>query len=279
VDFVVLDPAPYNGTPPVTWTYGDGSPSETVGAIFRSHTYARSSPTGYVATISVNQGTNGVFTAPIDVYPMPSPGNTPYAQNFFAVNFTGGGSLPANEASFVSGTNDVTQPAALATLLQVQQTYAASFDIDLAPATRVGARFDSDGFDPQHTISNPANRDGNFRDEDYTYAVQQGTDPGEWSLAAQCGDVLASDLFRGYPQIGQTGDCAGPRYEALCNIGPVIIPATVAEVYPVTPGAPPIFPSNPDPLAAGFASGIGAGGRLRLITGPLAGYWNNGGSR
>jgi subtilisin-like proprotein convertase family protein len=277
VDLVLVAAGNYDGTTPLSWEYGDGAPIEIVTSLFRQHTYTNVSLTGYQAVFRI-PGFEA-FVLRRGIYPMPSPGNTPYAFNFFTVNFTGGGSLPDGALSQITGSNNPAAPAGLATLLQVQAAYTASFDIDLAPAAVPGKRFDSDGFDPSGTVANSANRAGNFRDEDYNYTVAQGTGPGQWLLAGDCGYAVPDDIFNPSPKPGQTGDCAGPRYAALCNIGAQIVPASVAEVYPVTPGAPPIAPSDPDPLAAAGAGGVAAGRGLRLIAGPLSGFWTQGASR
>lgn len=276
VDLVLAAAGEYDGTP-VRWTYGDGTPDETVGSLFREHTYTNVNTAGYEAVFRIPAVE--AFVLRRGIYPMPSPGHTPYALNFFSVNFTGGGSLPANALSLVTGTNTPASAAARATLLQVQHAYAASFDLDLAPKATAGARFDADGFDPANTVSNPANRAGNFRDEDHNYSVAQGSAAGQWLLAADCGYSVPDDVFNPHPKPGQTGDCAAPRFAALCNIGAQIMPAVLSEVYPVTPGAPPIAPSDPDPLQAAGATGIAAGRGLRLVAGPLSGFWIQGGSR
>jgi hypothetical protein len=161
----------------------------------------------------------------------------------------------------------------------VQHAYAASFDLDLAPAAGTGARFDSDGFDPAGSVADPANRAGNFRDEDHAYSVAQGSGPGQWLLAADCGYTIPDDLFQPHPKPGQTGDCAGLRFAALCNIGAQIVPGSVSEVSAVLPGAPPVLPSHPDPLQAAGASGVAAARGLRLVAGPLSGFWTPGDSR
>jgi subtilisin-like proprotein convertase family protein len=276
VDLVLAAAGTYDGTP-VRWDYGDGSPAETVGSLFRQHTYTNVSTTGYEAVFQIPSVE--AFVLRRGIFPMPSPGHTPYALNFFSVQFTGGGSLPSAALSQVTGDNDPSAPAARATLLQVQHAYAASFDLDLAPAADPGTRFDADGFDPTGAVSNPANRSGNFRDEDHDYSVDQGGGAGQWLLAAGCGYAVPDDAFNPHPRPGQTGDCEGPRLAALCNIGAQIVPAPVAEVYPVTPGAPPILPSDPDPLRAAGADGVAAGRGLRLVAGPLSAFWTQGTSR
>ena len=276
VDFTVIAAGPYDNKTPLRYTYGDGSAPEMIASLYASHTYANSSATGYTASMSVDVAPGQTFSLPTQVYPMPSPGNSPYALNFFSVAFTGGGSLPANEAAAITGINDTNAPPSLATLLQVQICYAAGFDLDLAPQTAVGQRFDSDGFDPMNTIVDPANITGNFRGINYAYSVPDGTDPGSWSLSSQCGAVIPSDTYRGYPRAGATGDCAGPRFAMTCNIGPMILPATADEVYTIDAGRGPIFPSSPDPLASPSAGGIAGNEDLRLITGPLAGFWKEG---
>ena len=277
VDLVLATENAYDGSQPVSWEYGDGTPVEVVGSLFRQHTYTNVNKAGYEVVFRI-PGIDA-FVLRRGVYPMPSPGHTPYAQNFFTVNFTGGGSLPVDALSQITGANDPTAPAALATLLQVQQAFTASFDLDLAPAAAPGTRFDADGFDPAGSVANPANRAGNFRDEDYNYSVAQGSGPGQWLLAADCGYAVPDDIFNPSPKPGQTGDCAGPRFAALCNLGAQIVQDAADEVYPVTVGAPPIAPSDPDPLAAAGANGVAAGRGLRLIAGPLSGFWTQGPSR
>ena len=267
VDFAVIPAGPYDGTTPLTYNYCDGSPAEVATSLYRSHVYQRSDPAGYQASMSLEYAPGQFFSLPTQVFPMPSPGNSAYALNFFSVAFTGGGTIPANELATITGINDTNAAPALATMLQVQICYAASFDLDLAPQTAVGQRFDSDGFDPLNTITDPANNTGNFRGINYSYSVPDGTDPGSWSLSAQCGAVIPSDTYRGYPRAGATGDCAGPRFAMTCNIGPMILPATADEVYTIDVGRGPIFPSSPDPLATPSAGGIAGNEDLRLITG------------
>lgn len=276
VDFTIITESYYDGTAPLYYHYGDGSPEDVENTLFRTHTYAASSPTGYVADVTIKVQGLPDFKLPTSVYPMPSPGNSPYKFNFFSVAFTGGGSLPLNEAAAITGANDTNKPPALATLLQAQMCYTAAFDLDLAPAVGVGKRFDSDGFDPNRTITNSANWVGNFRGVKYTYAIPDGSDPGAWSLSAQCGDVIPSDTYRGYPLAGATGDCAGPRFAMTCNIGANIVPATADDVYIIAPSTGPIYGSNPDPLASVDADGLGATETFRLVTGPMAGFWNEG---
>ncbi|MBI1841567.1 MAG: proprotein convertase P-domain-containing protein [Verrucomicrobia bacterium] len=261
---------------PLGWNFGDGTPPDTTAAQVRNHTYSSLSATGFVATLAYS-----VEGAPITlsrrILPMPSPGHSPYAANFFQVHYTGGGSYPAGLAANITGINDITKPAAPASLLQVQHAYCASFDIDLAPkVSGPGKRFDSDGFDPLNTIVNPANRLGNFRDEDYNYQAPLGNELGQWSLAADCGFAVADDTWSPHPRPGQAGDCALPRFQMLCNLGGsgmFIMPSTVAEVYPVAPGSPPVFASEPDPTQATGADGLARSRQIHLITGPLASFW------
>jgi hypothetical protein len=61
-----------------------------------------------------------------------------------------------------------------------------------------------------------------------------------------------------------------------CNIGSMVLPAAADEVYTIDVGRGPIFPGSPDPLAAPSAGGIAGNEDLRLITGPLAGFWKEG---
>ena len=251
------------------WNYGDGTANESGALRAREHTFTQSRNNGYLVQV-----VGGSQSLQQRVYPMPSPGNSPYVANFFQVSFTAGGTIPAGLASTITGSNDVTRPAPLVPLLQVQQAYCASFDIDLAPKTTVGGSFFTDNFDPLATINLAANRAGNFRDEDYNYQVADGIGPGQWSMAAICGYAVADTVYHPHPRPGQTGDCALPRFQMLCNIGPTILPSTASEVYAVMPGDPPVFPSAPDPLEATGANGLATSRQLRMITGPLAAFWN-----
>ncbi len=276
VDFAVITENPYDGKTPLYYHFGDGSSELVLNSLYPSHTYFSPNTNGYTADLTVRVPGSPDFRLPTEVFPMPSPGNSPYSLNFFSVAFTGGGSLPPNVAAAITGTNDLTAPPALAGLLQVQLAYSASFDLNLAPSVGVGVRFDADGFDPQGTVSDPANWLGNFRGIKYAYAVQDGQAPGDWADSAQCGDVIPLDTYRGYPHLGATGPCAAPKYAITCNVGPVLLPSTAADVYTVDPTRGPIFANDPDPLSTSVATGIGKSGSLRLISGPLAGFWNGG---
>ena len=276
VDFAVITESPYDGQFPLLYHYGDGSPEVVLHTIYPSHTYLRPSTNGYTADLTIRIDGSPDFRLPTSVYPMPSPGNSPYSLNFFSVAFTGGGSLPLNIAATITGTNDLTAPPLPVGLLQVQLAYAASFDLNLAPSIATGVRFDADQFDPSNTLSDPANWLGNFRGIKYAYAVPDGQGPGAWSNSAQCGDVIPLDTYRGYPHLGATGPCAAPKFSMTCNIGAVILPSTTDQVYAIDPGQGPIYPDSPDPLSAVSASGIGKSGSLRLVGGPLAGFWIGG---
>ena len=260
----------------LSWDFGDGTAPDQASGQARTHIYATLNPTGFVASLTYSVEGNP-YTLTHRILPMPSPGHSPYAANFFQVQFTGGGSYPSGLAASITGDNDLLAPPALVSLLQVQHAYCASFDIDLAPkVSGAGTRFDSDGFDPQNTLVNSANRIGGFRDEDFNYQVASGDDLGQWSLAAECGYAIADDFWSPHPRAGQSGDCALPRFQMLCNLGGpamFIMPATPSEVYPVTPGNPPVFASDPDPTQATDADGLARSRQTYLITGPLARFW------
>lgn len=276
VDFAVITENAYDGQFPLLYHFGDGSPEVVLHTIYPTHTYLFPSTNGYTADLTIRIEGSPDFRLPTSVFPMPSPGHSPYSFNFFSVAFTGGGSLPPSIGATITGTNDLTAPPALVGLLQVQLAYSASFDLNLAPSIAVGARFDSDGFDPHGTVSDPANWLGNFRGIKYAYAVEDGQGPGAWSNSAQCGDVIPLDNYRGYPHLGSTGPCAAPKFSMTCNIGAVILPSTADQVYAIDPAQGPIYPDSPDPLSAVSASGIGKSGSLRLVGGPLAGFWIGG---
>lgn len=231
------------------WEFGDGTSTNTVGVRSVDHTYANSSAAGYLATVTMTTGTS--LAQRITV--APSPGNTPNPLNFFQVHFTSGGTVPADLVFNITGVNDPTRPPAFADLLMVQHADAASFDIDRAPyTTETDRAFDSDGFAVGLPTRNAADfRDG-FKGEDFNYHIS----PERWTQAAECGYAIEDDFHQLHPKAGQTGACAAPRVRVLCNLGPPILPM-------------------PDTELTEGQDGIAKARDLRLITGPLAPYWNN----
>lgn len=275
VDFHALAPPPASG--PFGWVYGDGTSEQTAGSSV-SHAYSTSRPEGYEARVQV-----GTSSTNVQVYPMPSPGHTPYVENFFMVHFTSGGTLPPGFAI----TQDTTNVPVFADLIHVQHAYATTVDLDLAPTGAVGASFDSDGFDPGGQYAAPANQAGNFRTEDYNYGVPSSTNrfAGEWSLAADCDylprTVNEDNIRDPHSKPGASGDCANPRYIMLCSLGPQVLPLPNSEVIPLSTTTPPyqFLPSVPDPLTDPSRRGIAQSRDYRLITGPLAEYWTPGGAQ
>lgn len=233
----------------IRWSFGDGTSTNATDLRSVEHVYRTSTTNGYTVTATVG-GANS-FTQLITV--TPSPGNTPNALNFFQVHFTSGGSIPADLALHITGTNDPGQPPPFANLLMVQHADCASFDIDRAPyTTPANRRFDADGFTNGMPSLNPADFANGFKAEDFNYQV--GVD--QWENAAECGYVVDDDFFNPHPKPGQTGDCAQARYRIQCNVGPMIIPM-------------------PDPELIEGEDGIAKARDLRLVTGPLSAFWNN----
>jgi hypothetical protein len=82
VSFNAFVPSPGSST--FDWTYGDGATERSTSPLV-THMYAESRPQGYDARVVTGSSSTNVL-----VYPMPSPGHTPYAENFFMVHFTSG---------------------------------------------------------------------------------------------------------------------------------------------------------------------------------------------
>jgi hypothetical protein len=185
---------------------------------------------------------------------------------------TSGGTLPSSSTPTTSGFSDLPGQPARAHLITVQHTYAASFDIDLAPYTTPDDRlFAADGFDEAffgwagfrlHREFNLGNWTEGFRGEDFNYF-----DIGKWDYAFDAGyDVLLpnggsgdslDDLFHPTDPIRTANQeiirkiNETLRFRMTCNIGPQLL-----TVGPALEGIPVAQNSN-------FA----------LITGPLALDW------
>ena len=286
VQFTLVD----SGVSPtnlIVWNFGDGTTATNLASATFEHLFAISATNGFQVTAApIGAGSTNITTT---IYPMPSPGNSTFAANIFLPHFTSGGAVPTDLNIPTSSTN----APQFADLVQVQAAYTASFDIDLAPFVTTNVSgigpFLQDGFDPSGVLAqNQDNLANNFRLEDYKYVIQQGNQPGQWLLAADCAVVVDDQQFDAYPKLGASGDCADPRYLVLCNIGPQIIMPSDAEVYSlggvdandpsgvfaVTP-----LPPSPDPLLSPGRDGVARSRDLQLVAGPLAECWKTGGPR
>ncbi len=282
LQFTLLVPADVRvGDRQVVWDFGDGTGTNGPGLLSVSKVYANSSPTGYVATASVP----GLVSASQTVTIRPSPGVTPYSHNFFQVFFSGGGTLPLDMASRITGSNDPEQPPALAGWLMQQHVDCASFDIDRAPYTTAGNRsFFSDGFTRNGLIIagtnslavSPDEKTNGFKEEDSNYFLDATVwDPIPWDFAANFGYATDDEDYHPQPRIGANPVIVdSSRVRLVCNIGPQIVPPPNAEVYSLdgTP-IPPLPPPNPDPLRGLGREGIAGTRELRMIVGPLAWSW------
>lgn len=274
------------GDQQVVWNFGDGTETNGPGLLSVAKTYSAPSPTGYVASASV---TALSITASQTVTIFPSPGHTPYSNNFFQTFFTGGGTLPVNFASRITGPNDPSQPPSLVGLLMHQHADCASFDIDRAPYTTPGNRdFFSDTFTTNGLIVAGTNsvavaqeeKINGFKEEDSNYFLDPNAlppmvwDPFPWDYAANFGYATDDSFYHPPPRIGANPNIVdSPRVRMLCNIGPQIVPPPNSEVYPADGSSIP--PSAvPDPLTDLGSEGIAASRDLRMIVGPLAWSWS-----
>ncbi len=253
----------------VTWVFGDGTFTNGIDIYSVEHTYSTVATNGYTAQLLTGFG-----SPTTQVFVMPSPGFTPYSNNFFQAHFTSGGTIPVNLIFSITGSNNPALPPAFAGLIMLQHADCASFDIDRAPFTTPANRdFHQDGFTNGMPSINPADYANGFKGEDNNYQVT--TD--QWSLAADCAYVFDDDLFNPHPKPGFTGDCNLTRYRMVCNIGPQVLAPPNAEVLavPMSGPSPTFLPASPDPLLAVEKDQIAKARGLRLITGPLAADWNN----
>jgi subtilisin-like proprotein convertase family protein len=265
---------------PVTWLFGDGQTTNGVGLFSVQHTYGSVSTIGFVA-----QAQTGLGAPTTQVLVNPSPGFTPYSNNFFQVFFTSGGTVPTNLIDEIPPSYPTNSPPQLVELIRIQHADCASFDIDRAPYTTVTNRnFFADGFSTNGQISAGNNSvaipmgetiDG-FKEEDSNYYL----DPNIWlanlwTYVGDCGYAVDDSNFDVHPKPNVAPTfCNGPRYRMLCNIGPQIIPPPNDEVYSISPTLPPLVPPTPDPLLALGREGIAASRDFRMVTGPLAWSWN-----
>jgi hypothetical protein len=203
VDFYAVDPA---GS--LTWDFGDGSNGSdpVTSHVYQTAGYYRAklfSPSGSASPQDI-----------VEILALPAPGRAPqrpvdlggepsglplgtasatYAAHVFQPFFTLAGVSPAHwvsgdpatapdryvtdvtpQTTFVEGeTNEY--GAAYVSVLPIQQMYAASMDMDLAPLTPASANqpFNSDGFlplsSPGFDVSINVNNQG-FKDEDFNYS-------------------------------------------------------------------------------------------------------------
>jgi hypothetical protein len=272
VIFTLVDPAnQIAANSSITWNFGDGSPPVSLPNLFATfHSYATVRATGYLAQVTYPGG-----SASIQIYPMASPGVSPYSANLFQVSFSSGGTVPANLTQLITGINNTNQ-AQFADLLMIQHVDCASFDIDRAPYTTVGNRaFNADGFTNGMPSLNAADFVGTFKGEDSNYQVDPGTGNGQWDQAAQCGYFIDDDNYDPHPKV-PLGDCALPHFRMVCNVGPVVLPVSADLVLPA---GTPLLGNAADPPDDGLADGIAKNRQLKLVTGPLAWSWQEGGGR
>lgn len=204
VEFVAVNPASS-----VTWQFGDGETSTDPVA---THDYKK--PGSYqVSLFSPAGGPTPQAVANVIVLPAPrrAPGQpsdlagrpldlpnqtatAQYTAYAFQTAFTAGGAIPARKVGFnpatgadhylsdlapqttFTATETNSQGAAIVSLTPIQATYAASRDIDLAPAVspiNTTKAFGSDGFAPLVSPDFDASINNNsqgFRAEDFNYA-------------------------------------------------------------------------------------------------------------
>lgn len=265
---------------PVTWIFGDGTFTNGLGLFSTDHTYNSLSTTGFLAQAFT---TFGFSTSHVLV--KPSPGFSPYSNNFFQVFFTSGGAVPMNLVETIPASYPTNGPPQLVGLIRIQDADCASFDIDRAPYTTVANRdFSEDGFSSAGQISAgtnvvtipPEEKTGDFKEEDSNYFLDPIVWQADlWLYAGDCGYAVDDSDFDVHPKTNiDPTFCNGPRYRMLCNIGPQIIPPPNDEVYSVSPTLPPLTPPAPDPLLALGREGIAASRDFRMVTGPLAWSWN-----
>jgi hypothetical protein len=277
------------GAQQVVWNFGDGTETNGPGLLSVAKTYSAPSPTGYVASASVAALS---VTASQTVTIFPSPGHTPYSNNFFQAFFTGGGTLPVNFTSRITGPNDPSQPPPLVGLLMHQHADCASFDIDRAPYTTPG---DLVFFNDTFTTTNglivagtnsvavaQEEKINGFKEEDSNYYLDSitppplGWDPFPWDVAGNFGYATDDSIYHAQPRTGDNPAIVdSPRVRMLCNIGPQIVPPPNSEVYSLDgPPIPPLPPPIPDPLTDLGSEGMAASRDLRMVVGPLAWSWN-----
>jgi subtilisin-like proprotein convertase family protein len=272
-----------SGIPPgtfTTWVFGDGSGTNGLDLLSIEHTYSTVSAAGYTVQMLTGLGspTNQIFV-------LPSPGVTPYSNNFFQVFFTSGGAVPPNLINTIASSYPMNGPPQLVGLIRIQHADCASFDIDRAPHTTAENRdFFADGFSTSGQISAGASivtipideTSNGFKEEDSNYFL----DPLAWTTnlwlyAGDCGYAVDDSIFTPHPKpnINPT-QCNGLRFRMLCNIGPQIVPPPNDEVYAITPNMAPLPPPAPDPLFEQGREGIATARDLCMIVGPLAWSWH-----
>lgn len=207
--------------------------------------------------------------------------------------FTGGGWLP--EGFVVKDPPDGVQEANgawRADLISIQHAYSASFDLDLAPKVNpITALFDSDTFDnppflggERRLTDDLASRLAGARLEDFNYTVSEPDWPLGYKFGFDRPDAyfhgpgetprtyyVDPSLFDGRPEpteaeVAQLASLR--RFVMTCNVGPNLLtglphPDNVVAVGQELPADAPestVVASN--------------GGNVRMITGPLAVFWN-----
>ncbi len=279
----------------VSWNFGDGTTSTATSPPEKTYT----SPKVY--TVTLDSPVGGAVEDTEKVIAMPSPNHapaspaavvagastTPYTAWCFQPFFTSGGALPAGVTlPTTAGSNTSASGAKYAELFMLQHTYAANFDLDLAPKTTVGSNFSADSFGtfaPSTFVSHSSNDafsdplNYGYQQEDHNYTL--------WTGAWVSSQVLGLDQGqnRGYTtedailhppnRLGAVDDgVTYAQYRLTCNIGATITPSAGLGAQSVQTSAVHANPGTRPPLVEG-TSGLAKNLYNILLTGPLAQDW------
>ncbi len=289
------DFAAVNAGASINWNFGDGTTSILATPPQKVYTAPK------VYTVTLDSPAGGAVEDSETVIAMPSPGNAPasaadvvpggssthYVGYFFQPFFTSGGVLPAGVTlPTTTGGNTAPGGAKYVDLVMIQHTYAANYDLDLAPAASTNSDFSTDNygsFAPSTFVFHPSNdafsdpQNVGYQQEDHNYTLGVGV----WMSSQVLGLDLGLD--RGYTtedtilhqpnRAGAVGDGVDyARYRLTCNIGPVLLPAGGLSAQAVQTTEVHANPAMRPPLVEG-SSGFARNLYHIMLTGPLAPEW------
>jgi hypothetical protein len=213
---------------------------------------------------------------------------TPYTAYCFQPFFTGGGALPAGVTLPTSGGNTDFSGAKYTDLFMLQHTYAANFDLDLAPKITVGANFSADnppfGTFAASTFASHSSNDAlndplnfGYQQEDHNYTLWTGQWMSKFLVNFDLGThtgYTAEDAVlhpSNRPSDIPDGDVR-LQFRMTCNIGATICPAAGVGSQAVQTTAVHANPGTRPTLVEG-TSGFARNLYNILLTGPLAQDW------
>lgn len=289
------DLAAVNTVGGVNWNFGDGTTSIAITPPQKTW----SAPKAY--TVTLDSPVGGALESTKQVIALPTvrnaPANpaavvaggssTPYVAYCFQPFFTSGGALPKGVLIPTTvGNNIGLSGAKFVELFMIQHTYAANFDLDLAPKTTVNSDYSTDSFAnfaPSTFVLHPSNDavsdplNVGYQQEDHNYTLGSGVWISSQALNLDLGQdrsyTVEDTILHPPDRAGAVGDGVNyARYRMTCNVGPTLLPGGGLGSLAVQTTAVHANPATRPPLVEG-ASGLAKNLHYIMLTGPLAQDW------